>query len=152
MKKMLIILILILFFISAWCYTQNEETKSDTRQNLNEPKNSFSTVNPWKFKQLAINWNYEIIDIRSKQELHKTWIIPNSINIDFYWQNFIEKLNQLDKEKDYLIYCRTWNRTGETLKIMKDMWFKNAHHLWWWITNWIAQNYEVISCKGTDIC
>jgi len=86
------------------------------------------TINQDNWLELSKNSESVIIDVRTSQEfLEKN--IDNSINIDFYSDDFKEKLNSLDKSKTYLIYCRSGNRSGKTLKIMKELGFMIVYDL-----------------------
>jgi len=46
-----------------------------------------------------------ILDVRTPREFSQGHL-ENAINIDFYAETFRQDINQLDREKAYLIYCR----------------------------------------------
>lgn len=46
------------------------------------------------------------IDIRTPEE-YSVGHIKGAINIDFYSDNFINELDSLNKDKKYLVYCRS---------------------------------------------
>lgn len=77
---------------------------------------------------LAKDKDVIVIDIRTPQEM-KSGVLGNPINIDFYSPDFSEKINQLDKEKTYLIYCRSGNRSKVAMEIMKSLGFKSIYEL-----------------------
>ncbi len=52
-----------------------------------------------------------ILDIRTADE-YEVYHLEGAINIDFYDEKFDEYLDELDKEKTHMIYCRTGRRTG----------------------------------------
>jgi rhodanese-related sulfurtransferase len=63
-----------------------------------------------------------LIDIRTPEELKETGVLSsNVINIDFYSEDYENTLQALDKNATYLIYCRSGNRSGQTLEIMKRL-------------------------------
>ncbi|NCO62998.1 MAG: rhodanese-like domain-containing protein [Flavobacteriales bacterium] len=73
--------------------------------------------------------NAVILDVRTGDEVFQGKI-PNSIHIDFYkGQAFIEELETLDKSKNYYVYCRSGNRSGQACKMMKQLGFQNAYNL-----------------------
>ena len=39
------------------------------------------------------------------------------------------EIEKLDKSKSYKLYCRSGNRSGQTLKIMKELGFKDVENL-----------------------
>jgi rhodanese-related sulfurtransferase len=64
--------------------------------------------------------------------------------IDYYSDTFKNELDKLDKNKTYLIYCRTGRRTGLTLDIMEEPGFIEVYNMLGGITQWQAKGYPVI--------
>lgn len=60
-----------------------------------------------------------IIDVRTPEEFNAGHI-DTSINVDFENPNFKSEIAKLDKDKTYFIYCRSGNRSGQALDIMKQ--------------------------------
>ena len=69
----------------------------------------------------------DIIDLRTDKEFSKG-SIKYSYNIDFQKREFIDNLNLLDKEKAYIIYCKSGNRSEKASLIMKSLGFKVIYH------------------------
>lgn len=70
-----------------------------------------------------------ILDVRTVAEINEG-IIPNAIHLDIYMgRQFIDELEKLDKSKNYYVYCRSGNRSGQACSIMEQMGFKNAYNL-----------------------
>lgn len=73
-----------------------------------------------------------IIDIRTKDEFNE-YHISNAINIDFYSQFFSDEIDALDRNKTYLIYCRSGHRSGtatdNALNLMLNMGFTNVYNM-----------------------
>ncbi len=87
------------------------------------------------FEKITVGINDEnmiIIDIRTPDE-YEVYHIQNSINIDFHEDDFESNLNALDKNKTYLIYCRTGRRTGtdenNALALMQNLGFKKVYNM-----------------------
>lgn len=76
-----------------------------------------------------------ILDVRTPDEFHSGHI-KDAKNIDFYGRDFAARLNELDKDTPYLVYCRTGRRSGVTIDYMKKMKFKRIYHLKNGITAW----------------
>ena len=74
------------------------------------------------------NENLVIIDVRTPNE-YATGHLPKAINIDFYDKNFKDQINQLDKEGNYLVYCRSGNRSSQAIALMKELGFNNLDEL-----------------------
>ena len=95
------------------------------------------TQGNWE-KQLnsELNGGAVIIDVRTPEEFEVSRI-PNSINIDFYnAQKFITKIDKLDRDCSYYIYCRTGARSSNSCIIMKEMGFKKTYNLTGGISDW----------------
>jgi len=106
-------------------FNPNKKTEKKVVQNL-------KSVNPETFKALAETGEYTIIDLRTPEELlpkNGGKIFPEAINIDFYEPAFVQNLLKLDRDEKYLIYCRSGNRSGKTLDLMKKTGFKNVVEL-----------------------
>lgn len=72
--------------------------------------------------------NLIIIDVRTREE-YLAGNIPNAINIDVLSQDFKSKIDMLDKNKEYLIYCRSGNRSIIASSIMSTNGFINIYNL-----------------------
>ena len=55
-----------------------------------------------------------ILDVRTPREFSQGHL-EKAINIDFYAETFRQEINQLDREKTYLIYCRRGVRSDLAL-------------------------------------
>ncbi len=76
-----------------------------------------------------------VIDVRTPQEFNAGHI-PNSILIDIYHPTFQSKIKELDKNKNYYIYCRSGHRSYHAGNFMLQMGFENVHHLEKGILSW----------------
>ncbi len=87
-------------------------------------------------KQLEEDNNSVVLDVRTQGEVDDG-IIPNAINIDIYLgQEFIDEIEQLDKTKNYYVYCRSGGRSGQACTIMNQLGFENAYNLIGGFTEW----------------
>ncbi|CAH8293134.1 rhodanese-related sulfurtransferase [Mariniflexile fucanivorans] len=86
--------------------------------------------------QLAEDTNAVVLDVRTDAEV-ADGIIPNAIHIDiFKGQAFIDEVEALDKDKNYYVYCRSGNRSGQACAIMDQLGFANAYNLEGGILEW----------------
>ena len=83
-----------------------------------------------------INDRVMIIDLRSEKEF-ENGKIGSSLNIDFQKREFIDNLNKLDKEKPYIIYCMSGNRSLKASHVMKSLGFKMIYHYKKGYKDWI---------------
>lgn len=89
------------------------------------------------------NEEFMILDVRTPSEFDSARV-EGAINIDYYASDFSSKLDSLDKEKLYLVYCRSGNRSGKTLKIMSKLGFKNALNMLGGIKQWNSLDLPTI--------
>ena len=89
----------------------------------------------WK-SLLKNDTNAVILDVRTKEECDEG-IIPNAIMIDIYkGHDFIEELEELDKTKNYYVYCKAGGRSAQACGIMKQQGFETAYNLIGGFSNW----------------
>lgn len=86
--------------------------------------------------QMSADDNAVILDVRTKDEC-EDGIIPNAINIDIYkGQGFIYQLEELDKTKNYYVYCKAGGRSAQACSVMNQLGFENAYNLLGGFMNW----------------
>ncbi len=86
--------------------------------------------------QLENDKNAIILDVRTEEE-YGEGIIGNAMNIDIYkGQGFIYELDQLDKTKNYYVYCKAGGRSEQACSIMSQLGFDNTYNLVGGIMQW----------------
>ena len=86
--------------------------------------------------QLNNDANAVILDVRTEDEFAEG-MIPGAINIDIYkGQGFIYSIEELDKSKNYYVYCRSGGRSGQACSILSQLGFENTYNLLGGIMNW----------------
>lgn len=118
-KTIICLFLSILFFTSC---------KSKQESNQNEESFKNLTVEE-VIILLDANPDIIVIDVRTPDEIAQTGAIENSINIDFKASDFKEKISALDKDKEYILFCKSGNRSGQASKIMAEMGFSNINNL-----------------------
>lgn len=92
--------------------------------------------------QLEQDDNAFVLDVRTDVEVEEGYI-PNATNIDIYkGQGFLDALEQLDKSKNYYVYCRSGNRSGQACAIMNSVGFENTYNLEGGFMNWEGEIAE----------
>lgn len=76
-----------------------------------------------------------ILDIRPKEEFELEHL-PRAINLDYNGHHFQKKVEKLDKEKKYLIYCKSGVRGGYFMDKMKDSGFHVAYNILGGFVGW----------------
>lgn len=122
----------IIFFFTDNCYgcTMNlNETKLNNSVLINNsPILKSLDSNKWWELYSNRDENTVVLDLRTFDEYSQN-NINGSINIDYYNSNFKSELNKLDKNKTYLIYCRSGSRSGKTLDMMDELGFNKVYNL-----------------------
>ncbi len=86
--------------------------------------------------QMQQDENAVILDVRTEEEFSEGKI-PNAINIDIYeGQGFIDKVSELDKQKNYYVYCKAGSRSQQACQLMGNLGFMNTFNLSGGITQW----------------
>ena len=78
--------------------------------------------------QKSQDGDFCILDVRTSGEFSRG-AIEGAINLDFYAPDFSQELAGLDKNKTYLLYCRSGNRSKSALAIMKQSGFGYVYEL-----------------------
>jgi len=86
---------------------------------------------------------FVIMDVRTPEEYAKGHL-EKAINLDYRSKTFKDDLNKLDKNKVYLIYCRSGGRSAKVLDIMKELGFTEAYNVLGGITQWEAEGLPII--------
>lgn len=89
------------------------------------------------------NPDFVLLDIRRPEE-YAAGHLEGAELLDFYAPGFKDELAGLDRNKTYLIYCRTGRRTGIALGMMKELGFSDASHMTGGITRWQAEGLPTV--------
>jgi len=75
------------------------------------------------------NINAVVLDVRTKGECAEG-IIKNAIMIDFLdAPTFKSEIEKLDKSKNYYVYCRSGNRSGQACQLLDGLGVNNTFNL-----------------------
>lgn len=75
-----------------------------------------------------------LIDVRTQGEF-RSGSIPGARNIDIMSANFAQQISTLDKNKEYFLFCRSGNRSGQACNMMAKQGFK-VHNLAGGVSDW----------------
>lgn len=85
-------------------------------------------INPSEARKLIENEEIIILDVRAPWEFSEGHI-KNAKNLDFTDPDFSDNLKKIDKNKKYLVYCKTGRRSGMALEVMANAGFNNLYNL-----------------------
>jgi len=85
-----------------------------------------------------------ILDVRTPEEFAEGHL-DGAVMIDFYDLDFADQLAELDPDVPYLLYCRSGNRSGQTLAIMEELGFSDVADVDGGINQWQAAGLPVVA-------
>ena len=88
------------------------------------------------------NAGFVVLDVRTAGEV-KEVRIPNAMNIDIRSSQFNAKAGKLDKERTYLVHCRSGARSQTALKALQKLGFLKLYHLDGGIMAWEKEGLQV---------
>ena len=113
--------LLLLMGLVSTCSGQPDHTEQATDM-------VYQRVDNTTFKSKMQEEGVVILDVRTPAETARG-IIDGAIQIDYRSVNFKEKINQLDKEKTYLIYCHSGGRSAKAAQMMQTLGFGSIYEL-----------------------
>ena len=94
------------------------------------------TISQKKFERLSKKKNTVVLDVRTTDE-YKAGHIPKATQIDVLkTEEFKTQIAGLDKNKTYLVYCRSGKRSKDAMHIMKELGFTKLFDLNGGFSNW----------------
>jgi len=88
-----------------------------------EPKDVFTIL-----EKNRNNPDYVALDVRTPEEYNEGHI-ENSSLINIKSGDFEEEIKNLDKNKNYFVYCKSGRRSKKALELMKKYGFYNVNNM-----------------------
>lgn len=99
-------------------------------------------VDEAKFEELSNESDAVVIDVRTEREFNDGKI-AGAILLNINRPDFKGQVEKLDKDKTYLIYCRSGNRSRKACEVMSQMGFAKCYNLKNGINGWKKSNKPV---------
>ncbi len=129
-------LIIGVLLTSGCIQTKNNTAQSETQIQIIE---NITTEEAYiLIQENKDNPNFVILDVRTPEEFLGDYI-ENAVNLDYYSDIFRNDLEKLDKNKTYLIYCRSGSRSENALNIMKELDFREVYNMLGGIIKWKSE-------------
>jgi rhodanese-related sulfurtransferase len=110
-------------------------------------KAAVQTISPRQFKALLDRHQGDrdvvLLDVRTPKEFEDGHI-EGALLLDYYSSDYLDRLKALDRDKTYLIYCRSGNRSGKSLAIFEKLGFRRAYHMDTGVIGWSRENYPLV--------
>jgi rhodanese-related sulfurtransferase len=121
--KTKVLLLFAFLLIGAASYAQTAE------------KDSISVISIAEFEKMAGKKKNMVVDVRTPEEVAEGHL-AGSVNINFLGEGFSQEIGKLNKNKTYLLYCKSGNRTRKAADQMQKAGFKHVYMLEGGITAW----------------
>jgi rhodanese-related sulfurtransferase len=99
-------------------------------------------VTPEEMQSLMELEDVQLVDVRTAKELEDGFI-KNSQNIDWYSPTFETDIENLDKTKPVIIYCRSGKRSAECAEKLIEAGFVKVYDLEGGITQWLYEDRAI---------
>lgn len=118
-----------------------------TGEAIEIPTPSLQTINnitPEEANNMAMLSAYftEFVDVRTPEE-YAGGHIDKAININYNAPDFREKINELNKNTRYIVYCQSGARSAAASKVMLELGFKYINNMVGGINDWVASGLPV---------
>lgn len=134
MKKLLIVLSIVFVANIMSCKEESKDKSKD--------KGEVKVVSPEEMETLLELDDVQLVDVRTPEEYSEGYI-AKSQNIDFRSPTFDEDINELDKEKPVLLYCRSGRRSAQCAQKLIDAGFVKIYDLNGGISKWEHEGLEI---------
>lgn len=84
----------------------------------------------------------QLVDVRTSEE-RREGFLANSQNIDFNSPTFAQEIEELDKSKPVIVYCKSGERSAKCAEKMKDAGFVKIYDLDGGIAKWKYRGYNI---------
>ncbi|NNE29898.1 MAG: rhodanese-like domain-containing protein [Saprospiraceae bacterium] len=96
-----------------------------------------------EFAKLIGTKDRVLIDVRTPSEI-SMGKIPGAQELDFNGPDFESKMKSLAKDKEYLLYCRSGNRSGQAARMMQKEGFPMVYNLDGGYLDWTNQEDKAV--------
>lgn len=97
----------------------------------------YQNISNQEFSRLVKEGKAIVMDVRTPKEVSEGYIPFAKHFIDINNDPFEERIKELDKSKDYIVYCRSGARSAKACRIMEENGFKGKlYNLGMGITGW----------------
>ncbi len=84
-----------------------------------------------------------LVDVRTEDEYNSGYI-ENSLNIDYFSNDFSVNADKLDKNTPIILYCRSGKRSSMSANKISKLGFKEIYNLQGGILEWIEEGNAIV--------
>lgn len=112
------------------------EEQSVVAENIS-PSSAYSMI-----EENQGNEDFVILDVRTPGQFGEGYI-EGAENINYYGDDFRERIEGLDRKRTYLVYCITGKTSRRTLELMKELGFFRVYNLIGGMIGWKDEGFPV---------
>lgn len=128
----------VIFFSSCQNHSEAAANTATVAEAPAQQSATFQNVNQDDFLKKQ-NEGAVIIDVRTPEEIAAGYIKGATIFADVHGADFATKINALDKNKTYLVYCRSGRRSATAAQMMVENGFTKVYNLGGGINGWTGE-------------
>jgi rhodanese-related sulfurtransferase len=123
------------FLLLTFCVCFLFNCKETRSQNLN-------LISVKEMQELVHLEDMQLVDVRTPSEYNEGHV-PNAQNIDFWGENFDAKIDELDKTKPIIVYCKSGGRSAKCASKLAAKGFEKIYDLKGGFSQWKLEKKEI---------
>ncbi len=122
-KKILILLgILVLGAVIVFLSPKKKEIPKtlEIPKEITQTQQNDTLISWEEFQEKAREDNAVVVDVRKPEEIAKGKLFEDALELNYFADDYREKVAQLEKDKTYLLYCQLGGRTVRSLDVFHE--------------------------------
>ena len=119
-----------------------ESAGEAAQETVAAPSSAVTLVSPDDAHALVESGDVEVLDVRTPEE-YAEGHLEGATNIDFYASDFADQIAELDRDQEYVVYCRSGNRSSQATALMAEQGFAAVNDVDGGIVAWEAAGLPV---------
>ena len=104
---------------------------------------SFQDISSDELELMIKKEDLILLDVRTPTEYSNGHLI-SALNINYYGDNFDKKIDELDKSKPIVVYCKSGGRSSKSALKLIEKGFEQIYNLKGGLDQWIFHGKEVL--------
>ena len=123
------------FLLLTFCVCFLFNCKETRSQNLN-------LISVEEMQELVHLEDMQLVDVRTPSEYNEGHV-PNAQNIDFWGEDFDAEIEELDKTKPIIVYCKSGGRSAKCASKLAAKGFEKIYDLKGGFSQWKLEKKEI---------
>lgn len=126
----------------AGCGGSSGSTAAPAEQTETTASLGATLLAPTEAEARIATGDVEVLDVRTPEE-YAEGHVEGATLIDFYEPDFADRIAQLDRDQEYVVYCQSGNRSGQATAMMAEQGFTAVDDVDGGIAAWQAAGLPV---------